>query len=207
MTTKPYNISDGRIIVKTARRAIHTWLEENVKIPPPPETPDKLDRKSGVFVTLNRIENKSLRGCIGYPMPIKPLIQATIEVAIESATSDPRFPPVSLKEFTEDIVVEVSVLTPPKKIEASKSSELPKHIEVGVDGLVIEKGIAKGLLLPQVATEWKMDAEEFLCNCCLKAGLPPDAWLSEETMVSKFQATIFKEKIPGGEIIISEEEA
>jgi len=175
-----------------------------VKIKPPTETSEKLLMNTGVFVTLNRFDNKSLRGCIGYPIPIKPLIQATIEVAIESATSDPRFPPVSLKEFTDNIIVEVSILTPPEEIEVSNPKELPNLIRVGEDGLTVEKGLAKGLLLPQVATEWKMDAEEFLCNCCLKAGLTPDAWLSADTKVSKFQAVIFKEKSPGGEVVKEE---
>lgn len=204
MTKKPYDIEDGKIIVQTARRAIQRWLKDKVKIKPPTETPEKLLMNTGVFVTLNRFDNKSLRGCIGYPIPIKPLIQATIEVAIESATSDPRFPPVSLKEFTDNIIVEVSILTPPEEIEVSNPKELPNLIRVGEDGLTVEKGLAKGLLLPQVATEWKMDAEEFLCNCCLKAGLTPDAWLSGDTKVSKFQAVIFKEKSPGGEVVKEE---
>ncbi|MEM2901726.1 MAG: TIGR00296 family protein [Candidatus Bathyarchaeia archaeon] len=199
-----YTLEDGRILVQTAREAVSTWLRRKVAITPPPRLPDKLHRKSGVFVTLNRFDNGSLRGCIGYPTPVKPLIQATIEVAIEAATSDPRFPPVSLKEFEENIVVEVSILTQPKKIEVPNPKDLPKQIRIGVDGLIVEKGWAKGLLLPQVATEWGMDAEEFLCHCCLKAGLPPDEWTSRDVKVSKFQAHIFKEKSPGGEVVRGE---
>ncbi|MBC7090237.1 MAG: TIGR00296 family protein, partial [Methanobacteriaceae archaeon] len=72
--------------------------------------------------------------------------------------------------------------------------EYPKRIKVGVDGLIIEKGPYKGLLLPQVAVEWGFDEEEFLCNTCLKAGLPPDCWYDQETKVYKFQAQIFQEK-------------
>jgi uncharacterized protein (TIGR00296 family) len=199
-----YTLEDGRILVQTAREAVHTWLQRAVMINPPPHVPEKLRRKSGVFVTLNRFDNGSLRGCIGYPTPVKPLIQAIIEVAIEAATSDPRFPPVTLKEFEENIVVEVSVLTPPVEIQVSNPRDLPKQVQVGVDGLIVEKSWAKGLLLPQVATEWGMDAEEFLCHCCLKAGLPPDEWTSRSVKVSKFQAHVFKEKSPGGEVVRGE---
>ena len=204
MTKEPYDVEDGRILVQTARRAIQTWLERRARITSPPEAPERLHRRSGVFVTLNRFDNRSLRGCIGYPTPVKPLIQATIETAIESATSDPRFPSVSLKELTDNITIEVSVLTPPEEIHAPSPKELPRLIRVGVDGLIVERGIARGLLLPQVATEWKMDAEEFLCNCCLKAGLTPDAWVSEDVKVSKFQAVIFKEESPSGEVVMEE---
>jgi hypothetical protein len=142
---------------------------------------------------------KDLRGCIGYPYPTEPLAKAVIESAISSATQDPRFYPISLSEL-DNVVFEISVLTPPQLIETKKSSEYPSKVKVGEDGLIVERGMYKGLLLPQVPVEWKWDCEEFLCQCCIKAGLPPDNWLLDGTRIYKFQAIIFEEEKPRGEI-------
>lgn len=181
---------DGRLLIKIARKAIRTYLEKG-RIIDPPMVPFHLKEKMGVFVTLNK--NGDLRGCIGFPEPIKPLIEGVIEAAIASATSDPRFHPVTVEEF-DKIQIEVSVLTKPEPIKVKDPREYPKRIKVGVDGLIIEKGLHKGLLLPQVAVEWGFDEEEFLCNTCLKAGLPPDCWYDEDTRIYKFQAQIFQER-------------
>jgi len=194
-----YSDQEGELLVTTARRAILEWLENKAKTAPPQGTPQKLFQEAGVFVTLTTRDHQ-LRGCIGYPLPTKPLIEATIEMAIEAATQDPRFPPVTLPEAEQDIVVEVSVLTQPTPLKASDPKEYPKHVQIGQDGLIVECGYAKGLLLPQVATEWKMDPEEFLSHCCLKAGLSPDNWLSPDVKVKKFQAMIFAEERPNGRI-------
>jgi len=94
----------------------------------------------------------------------------------------------------------VSVLTPPQIIEVKKTDEYPNKIKVGEDGLVVERGMFKGLLLPQVPVEWKWDAEEFLCQCCIKAGLSPDYWLLNGTKIYKFQAIIFEEEEPKGAV-------
>ena len=92
------------------------------------------------------------------------------------------------------------MLTPPEIIEVKKTNEYPSKIKVGKDGLIVERGMFKGLLLPQVPIEWEWDEEEFLCQCCIKAGLPPDNWLLEGTKVYKFQAIIFEEEKPTGEV-------
>ena len=191
----------GAFLVRLARRAITEYLKAGRKISPPPETPEELKVKCGVFVTLNRVLDggKELRGCIGYPEPTLPLVEATIDSAINAAVSDPRFPPVELGEM-DRIVVEVSVLTPLRLVEVSDPREYPKKIKIGVDGIVVERGFYRGLLLPQVPVEWGWDSEEFLAHGCMKAGLPPDAWLDRETKIYKFQAIIFEEKTPNGEI-------
>lgn len=196
-----FSLEEGEFLVKVAREAIKAWLKSRKKISPPDRTPEKMKRKYGVFVTLNKADSHELRGCIGYPLPLKPLVEATIESAIEAATEDPRFEPVTLREFESNVVVEVSVLTPPEQIKVESPVDYPKKITIGEDGLIIEKGPFKGLLLPQVAVEWGMDAEEFLSNCCLKAGLPPDAWLDKGTKISKFQAAIFSEETPNGKVV------
>jgi hypothetical protein len=192
-------------LVKLARKAIVEYLRTHRKIRPPQETPEKLKTRCGVFVTLNKLEErgKSLRGCIGYPEPVLPLVEATIDSAINSAVEDPRFPPVKLEEM-EKIVVEVSVLTPLQLIKVENPKDYPKHVKVGVDGLVVELGWNKGLLLPQVPVEWGWNSEEFLSNCCMKAGLPPDCWLLSKTKIYKFSCIIAEELEPNGRIIIKD---
>ncbi len=198
-----YKIRDewGEFLVRLARNAIEEYLRNRREIEPPRETPEKLWEKMGVFVTLtkhNAPKHVALRGCIGFPMPIYPLVKATIKAAIYAAVDDPRFPPVRESEL-DDLTVEVSVLTPPELIEGPPE-ERPRRIKVGRDGLIIEKGIYSGLLLPQVPVEWGWDEEEFLAQTCWKAGLPPDCWLDEDTKVYRFTAEIFEEERPRGPV-------
>ena len=196
------NQGEGEFLVRLARRAITEYLEKRRRIKPPENTPKKLWEKCGVFVTLNALRRgrRELRGCIGIPYPIMPLVEAVIEAAISSAVSDPRFPRVTLEELRE-ILIEVSVLTPPEIIKVKKPTDYPSKIKVGRDGLIIKRGLFSGLLLPQVPVEWGWDAEEFISQCCIKAGLTPDCWLMENTEVYKFTAIIFEEKTSGGEVI------
>ncbi|MEM4699692.1 MAG: TIGR00296 family protein [Candidatus Nezhaarchaeales archaeon] len=199
-------LSEGEFLVRLARRAVEVYLAEGRQISPPEDAPERLRERRGVFVTINSFEPfegrvfKRLRGCIGYPEPVLPLIEATIDAAISSATRDPRFRPLTIKELGR-VVFEVSVLSPLEIIEVSKPTELPKKIKVGRDGLVVERGPFKGLLLPQVAVEWGWDEETFLSEACMKAGLFPDAWLLEGTKVYRFEAEIFEELEPGGKVI------
>jgi uncharacterized protein (TIGR00296 family) len=203
--TAPFTIDDGRFLVNLARTAIGEYLSKRREIDPPSDTPKRLLEKSGVFVTLNSTKpTHQLRGCIGYPFPTDSLAVATIRSAIEAATGDPRFDPIELAEFKERVVVELSVLTVPEELTAREPVERAKEIKIGQDGLIVGRGARRGLLLPQVAPEWNWDAEEFLSNCCLKAGLQPDAWLDKGTQVEKFQAIIFEETEPNGEVHLKE---
>lgn len=192
---------EGELLVRLAREAISHFLVKGRKIPVPDGLSEKLGQKCRVFVTLNSVREgvPELRGCIGYTQPVLPLAEATIESAINAATGDPRFPRVSFEEL-KYIVIEVSVLTPPSLIEVGIPSEYPKRINIGRDGLIIERSPFYGILLPQVPVEWGWDEEEFLSNCCMKAGLAPDMWAVEGTRVYKFHAIIFAEKTPSGEI-------
>jgi uncharacterized protein (TIGR00296 family) len=128
------------------------------------------------------------------------LLEATQRAAISSAFNDPRFFPVKQSEL-ESIIIEVSVLTVPEVIVEPIRSNFTKHITIGLDGLIVESGRHKGLLLPQVAPEQGWNAEQFLNGCCRKAGLPPDGYLDPSVKVSKFQAQIFAETSPGEEIV------
>ncbi len=189
---------DGKFLLELARESIITYLKEKKILSPPLETPESLKETMGAFVTLNKrgkIRGKSeLRGCIGYSEPIKPLVNAVIEVAISAATSDPRFPPVKLSEM-DKINLEISVLSKPELVKVKNPSEYLEKIKVGLDGLIVENSFNKGLLLPQVPVEWEWDEEEFLCNTCMKAGLPADCWYDLDTKIYSFQAQIFQEMI------------
>lgn len=181
---------EGKFLVKLARSSIESYLKDKIILEAPEDTPNNLKEEMGVFVTLNK--NEQLRGCIGYPEPVKPLVNSVIEVAISSAIQDPRFPPVSPGELN-DINVEVSVLTKPELIEVDKPAEYLEKIGIGTDGLIVEGSSGRGLLLPQVAVEWQWNVEEFLANTCRKAGLNVDCWLEQDTRIYKFQGQIFNE--------------
>ena len=192
---------EGELLVRTARVAISTYLQSRKIISTPTKTTERLRRKSGVFVTLNKVKPiHELRGCIGFPYPEGPLIDSTIRAAIYAATEDPRFPAVTLDELQGSVTVEVTALTQPIPLPTTNRKALPDMIEVGVHGLIVEGMGSSGLLLPQVAMEWNWDASEFLSNCCMKAGLPPDSWLLDGVKVKTFEGEIFEEVQPSGDV-------
>lgn len=198
---------DGKFLVKLARTAVKRYLRELERIEPPPETPQRLRERAGVFVTIEKIakdlsgvSRRTLRGCIGFPEHVMPLVEATIDAAIAAATQDPRFKPMSVGELSS-VVFEVSVLSPSRLVEYSKPEELLEKVVVGRDGIVIEKGLLRGLLLPQVPVEYEWSAEEYLSHACIKAGLPPDAWRTERLRVYTFTARVFAEAYPEGEVV------
>lgn len=188
---------EGELAVRLARKAIEECLKNNIKLKPD-NLPKVFNEKRGVFVTLNKkTQSKELRGCIGRPYPVLPLGEAIIVSAINAARDDPRFNSVKPEEI-KDLVIEVTVLTVPKRINA-KPKDLPEKIVIGRDGLIATTSMHSGLLLPQVAVEHGFDATEFLCQTCMKAGLMPDAWLSGAEVYS-FEGQIFEEIKPGGEV-------
>ncbi len=193
---------EGKFLILLARSTVTEYLENGKIQKPPKDTPEKLYEQCGVFVTISSMQNgeKALRGCIGYPYPTSPLVEAVIDNAINASTQDPRFEPMTTEEL-DKVVFEVSVLTPPEPVQVVNPKDYLNKIKVGEDGLIIEHGYRKGLLLPQVPIEWGWCEEEFLCQCCVKAGLPPDSWLTKDTKISKFKAIIFEEQTPKGEII------
>ncbi len=186
---------DGILAVKAARASIEA---ETRGMEPEIELPASFDKKGGVFVTINTYPQGNLRGCIGYPEPVFPLRDALIHSA-ESACHDPRFMPLSFKE-SQNCTVEVTILSEPVLSECSKE-ELPKNIVIGRDGLIIQFGRRRGLLLPQVPVEWGWDVDEYLQQICAKACLPPDAWKLKDSMIWTFSGEIFHELSPKGEIV------
>lgn len=174
------NSSEKKQLIKLARDSIESEFSHK-SLDIPVSLQDLLTEKRGVFVTLTK--KGELRGCIGFPEPVFPLGIALIKAAKSAAFEDPRFPPLSESELKE-IKIEITILTKPKKAD-------PKKIKVGRDGLIIRKGANSGLLLPQVATEYKWTAKEFLEHTSLKAGLDKNAWKDAE--VYSFQGEIIKE--------------
>jgi len=203
MVLKVTDLTDehGIYLVKIARQAIEKFVIDKTKIKPPKDVPNILWEKAGVFVTINKLikEHEELRGCIGYIMPIKPLIEATIDVAIAAATEDPRFPPVSSQEL-DTILVEVTVLTPPQKVEVKSPDEYLDKIKIGRDGLLLKYGMFSGTLLPQVPVEYGWDVETFLDHLCLKAGLPLRCWKNPDVEIFSYQGIMWKEISPRGKI-------
>ncbi len=196
-----FSDEEGEYLVNLARKVVEAIVRTGKKLKVPPEAKEKLKQNSGVFVTLETVtlDGNQLRGCIGRPYPDFPLINATIDSAVDSAMHDPRFSSVKPDEL-DKIVIEVSILTPPTLIKVASVKDYPNQIEVGKDGLIIEHSWRKGLLLPQVAVEWRWDSKKFLEQTCWKAGLTPDMWMDKGTKIYKFQAEIFHELEPGGKI-------
>ncbi|HYM40265.1 MAG TPA: TIGR00296 family protein [Thermoplasmata archaeon] len=196
-----YTDSEGVLAVQIAREALEAFVQGHAMRSF--VVPKRFEERAGAFVTLSRygVEDpyEKLRGCIGYPEPFFPLLKAVVKSA-EGAAEDPRFPPLRAEELPQ-VIVEVSLLTPPLPIEVKKQRDLPKQIRLGEDGIVVAQGAYRGLFLPQVASEHHMDAETFLSECCMKAGLLPDAWLDDATRVKKFQTEIFEEVEPRGAIV------
>jgi AmmeMemoRadiSam system protein A len=183
--------ADQALLFQVARESIQARLKGGKAVLPQVISP-VLSQPSGVFVTLHR--QGCLRGCIGYLEAMKPLLAAVQEMAVAAAFSDPRFPPLREDELA-DLDVEISVLSPMRQI---KNIE---EIQVGRDGLYLERGSCRGLLLPQVATEYGWDRLTFLKQTCSKACLPQDAWEDPATRIFVFSANILhepsKKKEPG----------
>ena len=184
-------------MIKYARQAIKAKFKGmDYK---PKKVPESLKVKRGVFVTLEKYPSKMLRGCIGYVEPVKPLYKAVIDAAVNAAFRDPRFKELR-KDELDRITIELSVLTLPEELKGNPR-DYPLKIKTGVHGLIIEFGLIKGLLLPQVAVEWGVNAVQFLEMTCEKAGLPRGSWTDPRVKVYTFRAELFKEEKPNGKIV------
>ena len=191
---------EGSILVGTARQAITHHLDGK-NFDPTDRVNSELSVPRGVFVTLfDHMMSRGLRGCIGNPFPKTSLLNETVRCAVEAATMDPRFAPLRQDEFLRSIALEVTVLSPLEYITVKSPLDLPLNIKVGRDGLLVDGVGTRGLLLPQVAIDEGFDEEEFLNQCCLKAGLMPDAWVTGSVKVARFQGQIFSEDAPGGRV-------
>jgi AmmeMemoRadiSam system protein A len=173
-------------LLALARRAIEVYLREGRRLCPGADYPPIVPEARGAFVTLHTRQGE-LRGCIGTILPVAPLDETVSRMAVSAAVEDPRFPPVSLGELPS-LRVEISALTVPAPVSD------PEAIIVGRHGLIVTRGHRKGLLLPQVPTEWGWDRRQFLEHTCAKAGLPPGAWRDPATKLEWFEAEVWGEK-------------
>ena len=195
---KKISLEDGYHLVKTARMIVADFLINGKKTVAEKKFQEDFSFKAGVFVTLNNQEG--LRGCIGYPLPEKKLSDALYDAAIAAATEDPRFSPLRSEEL-DFVTFEITILSPPVKIEIKKPEEFLSKIKVGKDGLIVKYRYNSGLLLPQVPIEYGWNEKEFLEHTCEKAGLPKDYWTKDGIEIKKFEGIVFKEKSPNGEVI------
>ncbi len=174
---------EKQVLLAVARKAIVCALKQQ-EFHFPVSATGGLKQPAGAFVTI-RIDHK-LRGCIGQIESEKPVIEVVAEVAVKAALDDPRFPAMTLTEV-EEATLEISVLSPLRRING------PEEIELGTHGLVVALGKQRGLLLPQVAAEYTLDRETFLKAAMQKAGLPPYAWRFPEVELFVFEAEIARE--------------
>ncbi|RLE54561.1 MAG: TIGR00296 family protein [Thermoprotei archaeon] len=204
---RPLTLEEGKYLVKLARAAVTEYLSFG-RVIEPRDAPSKLrNERFGVFVTIEKIVQgkdgiffRSLRGRVGFPEANCPLTHSTILAAIYAATEDPRFQPLTLSEL-KDVVFEVSVLSKPSLLQVSSPLEYLENIVLGVHGVLVEKNSRRGIVLPQVAIQYEWDVETLLSEACTRAGLPPSAWKGGDVKVYVFQAQIFYELEPEGEVI------
>lgn len=176
--------ADQQRLLSLARRALEARVRRQP--PPGPERGGALEWRRGAFVTIHCLGD--LRGCLGRFDTGAPLADTIAELAASVSDSDPRFDPVSVLDV-EGITLEISVLTPEREIHVIADIEIGRH------GLIVEQGARRGLLLPQVATEYGWDALTFVSHTCLKAALAADAWRHGARMLV-FEAQVFGELSP-----------
>ncbi|NOY12798.1 MAG: AmmeMemoRadiSam system protein A [Deltaproteobacteria bacterium] len=174
---------DASILLNIAREAIVNFVNGKDYQPPPREE-KSLNERSGCFVTIK--QQGRLRGCIGNFQSERPLFLEVAEIAVASATKDPRFHPLEKAEL-DSFTLEISILSPLEKIDDVE------QIEVGTHGIYLEKNFSRGVLLPQVATEYGWDRATFLQQTCLKAGLRSNDWQAADTDIYIFSAQIIRE--------------
>ncbi len=179
-----YSLADceKKLLLKVARDAVAAAVEGREFSENLPDS-QVLRQPAGAFVTLHH--GSRLRGCIGQLSVIEPLIHVVAYCARAAALEDPRFYPVRPAELP-GLAIEISVLSPLEDIT-------PDKVVPAKHGLMITRGWDRGVLLPQVATQFNWNAEKFLEETCVKAGLDPGAWKDPETRIQAFTAEVFGE--------------
>jgi AmmeMemoRadiSam system protein A len=177
--------SQRRALLELARRAVRGAAHGEAGDEPDATAPDGLDRRGAAFVTLR--VGGALRGCIGSFEARASLWRTVHEMATAAATRDPRFEPLAPDDLAK-LSLEISVLGPARRVQS------PADIEIGRHGLEVRRGFARGLLLPQVASDHHLDRESFLAETCRKAGLAPDAWRQAGTEIQVFEADVFGDR-------------
>ena len=176
---------DRQRLLQEARATIVAYIERRSASLAACDSDDLHERRGGAFVSIHH--RGQLRGCIGHIDADRSLLRVVRECAVAACSADPRFPPVSATELA-GLEIEVSLLGPLEPVASPDDSEVGRH------GLLVEQDGQRGLLLPQVATEWRWDRETFLAHTCHKAGLPRDAW-KQGAKLWRFEAEVFGESL------------
>ena len=191
-------MEEGAYLVTTARSTVESFLTEGRRRQAH-DVPPRFREKRGAFVTIRTHPAGELRGCIGRPYPSEPLIDAVRDSAADAALNDPRFDAVTASELPS-LTFEVSILTEPEHVVVRSPLDLKKAVVIGRDGVIVEWRGGSGLLLPQVPVEEKWDIDAYLSYACMKAGATPDLWLSNQIRLYSFQAVVFGEAEPSGQV-------
>jgi len=186
MSDRELTPQEQKALLELARGTIAGLVGAGGREPNPAGLPGP-EVERGAFVTLHK--HGQLRGCIGNFVSQGPLTKTIQEMAVAAASQDPRFPPLSRDELDE-VDLEISVLSPLRRIEDVS------EIQVGKHGIYIISPRGRGVLLPQVATEYGWDRDTFLDQTCVKAGLAPGCWRDPSTEILIFSAQIFGEEEP-----------
>ena len=185
--------AQGQYLVRLARRTIQDAL--GIPSDAPPTAPElaQLQQAGASFVTLNTVEG-ALRGCIGSLVARRPLTEDVRANALAAAFEDPRFPPLTAAEMP-DVVVEVSVLTPPERLDYDSPAQLIERLRPTVHGVIVERGWHRATFLPQV---WEQlpDVKDFLTHLCYKAGMSGRAWTEGNVDISVYGVQKFEEADP-----------
>ena len=183
----------GQRLVNLARRTIAArlgTLDEINKVVPDHDLADPaFQEKRGTFVTLKT--KGQLRGCMGCLTPSETILQGIQRNAINAAFNDPRFPALTSIEL-DQAEIDISILTTPQELEYSGGNDLLEKLRPNIDGVIINKGLARSTFLPQVWDQLPKP-EDFLAHLCKKAGLSPDEWTKGELGVSIYQVQYFHE--------------
>jgi AmmeMemoRadiSam system protein A len=173
---------EKQLLLQLARSALALAVANNSPLQDFPSE-EFLQQPAGAFVTLHR--RGRLRGCVGQLPGRDSLAEVVAHCARSAALHDSRFDPVTSAELSE-IEIEVSVLSALEDVALDA-------IEAGKHGLVVSQGRQRGVLLPQVASEFNWGAQRFLEETCVKAGLEREAWKDPATQVQAFTAEVFSE--------------
>lgn len=183
------SLEEKRILLNAARESIRSYFSQDGYPKADYEKYPVFKEHAGAFVTLTK--DHALRGCIGYIIADEPLFLTVCDAARKAAFTDPRFDPLRPEEL-DKIELEISVLSPPFKMNSYDEIVLGKH------GVILEDLGRRALLLPQVPIEHRMNKDEYLSALCEKAGLPSNLWQKRNLNMLLFTASVFSEEEVGG---------